>query len=83
MAWSYKIEGHFTVREKKEYPWPCAPMPQRTLELWPGDVLTKHPNGSVTKHNGLCMMNIRVPDADLLEVPRPTEMVVGSLRLGA
>ena len=83
MAWSYKLEGHFTVHQKNIYPWPCAPDPTRTLELWPGDVLTKHPNGTITKHNGLCMMNIRVPEGDLVEVPQPIEMVVSGLRLGA
>ena len=70
MARAYKLDGHFTVLEKKTYPWPCAPNPKRTLELWPGDVLTKHPNGTLTKHNGLCMMNIRVPEGDLVEVPQ-------------
>ena len=83
MAWAYKLDGHFTVRKRKTYPWPCEPNPTRTLELWPGDVLTKHPNGSMTKHNGLCMMSIRVPDADLVEVPQPTEMVVRGLCLRA
>ena len=81
MAWEYKLEGHFTVREKHTYPWPCQPYPARMLELWPGDVLTKHPNGTVTKHNGLCMLNILVPDDDLVTVDKPTNMVVGSLRV--
>ena len=83
MAWEYTLEGHYTVKEKRTYPWPCQPDPARTLELWPGDVLTKHPNGTVTKHNGLCMMNIRVPEADLVAVEEPTQMVVRGLRLGA
>ena len=76
MAWAYKLDGHFTVREKRTYPWPCAAQQGRTFELWPGDVLTKHPNGTLTKHNGLCMTNLRVPEADLVEVAEPKHMVV-------
>ena len=79
MAWEYTLDTHYTVLEKRKYPWPCQPQPNRMLELWPGDVLTKHPNGSVTKHNGLCMTNIRVPESDLVLVEAPERMAVGSM----
>lgn len=76
MAWSYELDGHWTVAEARAYPWPCASDQRRTFELMPGDVLTKHPNGTVTKHNGLCMMNLRVPESDLVRVDKPSQMVV-------
>ncbi len=76
MAWRYELDGYFTVAEAKEYSWPCSINPRRTFELIPGDVLTKHPNGTVTKHNGLCMTNRQVPEADLVRVDAPSKMVV-------
>ena len=79
MAWDYKLDTHYTVREKRQYPWPCQLQPNRMLELWPGDVLTKNQQGGVTKHNGLCMTNIRVPESDLVLVDLPSRMVVGSM----
>ena len=79
MAWSYELDGHWTVAEAKTYPWPCASDQRRTFELVPGDVLTKHQNGTVTKHNGLCMMNIRVPESDLVRVEKPSQMVVSGV----
>ena len=81
MAWAYKLDEHFTVREKQTYPWPCSFDPGRTFELWPGDILTKHQNGTVTKHNGLCMTNLRVPEHDLEVVAAPAQMVVGAVSL--
>lgn len=80
MTWSYNLDGHWTVKAAKEYPWPCAMAPHRTFELMPGDVLTKGANGTMTKHNGLCMTNLRVPEDDLVHVERSIEMVVGNIR---
>jgi hypothetical protein len=69
------FDKYWTVQERRYYPWPCKPEPERKLELWPGDVLTKDPDGSVTKHNGLCMVGIRVPSADLVLVETPVRLV--------
>lgn len=76
MAWSYSLDGHWTVKAEKEYPWPCAMNPRRTFELMPGDVLTKAADGTMTKHNGLCMTNLQVPECDLVRVEAPSRMVV-------
>lgn len=65
----------WTVKAIKVYPWPCQPEPKRTFELHPGDVLTKHPNGTVTKHSGLCMVGIVVPPEDLVKVEKPIRLV--------
>ena len=78
MAWIYELKTHYRVKEQRTYPWPCAPEPKRTLELFPFDVLTKAKDGSVTKHNGLCMTGIIVPECDLVEVQEPLSMVIGS-----
>jgi hypothetical protein len=79
MGYSYQVAEPFRVKERKVYPWPCQPMPDRTVELFPTDVLTKHPNGSVTKHTGLMMCNIKVPHADLEPFPKPVSLQVGSM----
>jgi len=57
----YRIEGFYRVKEHGIFPWPCKAEPDRTLELWPYDVLTKDEVG-YTKHTGLMMTNILVPD---------------------
>lgn len=80
MAWEYSLDGYWTPRERKEYPWPCAMDPHRTIELGPGDVLTKAVNGTMTKHNGLCMVNIHVPENDLERVDGSVKMVVSNIR---
>lgn len=76
MAWDYELSKHYRVKSHKEYPWPCRLEPNRKLELFPFDILTKTPDGTVTKHNGLCMTGIVVPECDLEEVNEPTRMVV-------
>jgi hypothetical protein len=50
--------------------------PHRTVKLMPGDVLTKGANGTMTKHNGLCMINIHVPEEDLERVDGHVKMVI-------
>ncbi len=78
MTWSYELDGYWTVAEAKAYPWPCATNTRRTFKLVPCDVLTKNPNGTVTKHNGLCMMNLQVPECDLVRVEAPAHMAVAA-----
>lgn len=77
MVWINELKKHWRVKERKTYPWPCAPEPRRTIELFPEDILSKCPDGTVTKQSGLCMTNIRVPDGDLIEINEPLKMVVG------
>ena len=79
MAWSYSLDGYWTLKAPKEFPCPCAMDKYRTVELVPGDVLTKGANGTMTKHNGLCMINIHVPDDDLERVDGSVKMVIGSV----
>ena len=57
----YKLKGYYRVKEKGTFPWPCPAEPQRTLDLRPDDVLTKGDAG-YTKHTGLMMTGILVPD---------------------
>jgi hypothetical protein len=52
-------------------------MPERMLVLWPGDILTKQSDGTLTKHNGLCMMRIRIPESDLELVSKLVHIVIG------
>ena len=79
MGYAYKVAEAFHVKERKTYPWPCKPEPGRVVDLFPSDVLTKHPNGSVTKHSGLMMMGIRVPDVDLVPFEDAVNLQVGSI----
>ena len=76
MSYAYALPSYYTVRAKHKYPWPCASDPARTIELWPGDVLTKGKDG-MTKHNGRMMVGIQVPTTDLKRKRKPVHMVVG------
>lgn len=59
----YKVK---TEHNGNAYPWPCKPHPDRTIELFDDDILTKQPDGGgYTKHNGICCVNIPVPDDHL------------------
>jgi hypothetical protein len=75
--WAYTMEAYYTVKEPKKYPWPCEPDPKREIDLYPGDVLMKNPNGTINKHNGLFMMNIHVPESDLVAIEAPAYMAAG------
>lgn len=66
MGYDFTIKNGFTVKERGRYPWPCEPEPKRTIELFPGDVLTKNPeNGTYMKHTGLGCFNIILSDAEV------------------
>lgn len=65
MGYDFTIKGGVRVKVKGEYPWPIAPEHcknnadrNRTIELWPDDVLTKQDNGKYMKHTGLGCTNI-------------------------
>lgn len=44
------------------YPWPCKSNPDRTLQVFGDDVFTRDGDGSYTKHTGLMMKRIQIPD---------------------
>jgi len=59
----YKIKPE---HDEKEYPWPCKRQPNRTIQLFDDDILTKQKDGKgFTKHTGLCCLNIQIPETDL------------------
>jgi hypothetical protein len=64
-----------TVKASKAYPWPCQPLPDRTFEVHPGDVLTRHPDGTYTKHSGLGMLGLVIPDEDIVEMNESIRLV--------
>lgn len=64
MSYDFKITGAVHVKEGKEYPWPTEKDPNRTIEIFDDDVLTKEENGKYMKHTGLCCFNIVIPDED-------------------
>ena len=68
------LRTHYKVKEAKVYPWPCSRTPDRTIEIFPDDVLTGK-NGCYTKHTGLCCFNIRIPDADVVLVKKPIKLL--------
>lgn len=78
MGYVYNVSNAFHVKEDKRYPWPCKADPDRTVLLFPSDVLTKTSNSTVTKHTGLMMLNIQVPAEDLVPFEQDPVLQVGS-----
>ena len=39
MSYTFKVTGYYTVKEEKEYPWPCPADPNRMYKLYTDDVL--------------------------------------------
>jgi hypothetical protein len=48
------------------YPWPCKGSPDRTLEIFDDDVLTRCERGWM-KHTGLACIGIKIPE-DCMEL---------------
>lgn len=53
MGYDFTIKNGFRVKRDGIYPWPCKPEPNRTMQLFTSDVLTKQPDGRYMKHTGL------------------------------
>jgi hypothetical protein len=70
----FVVSGAFHVKETKEYPWPCEPMPGRRFVVESYDVLTRTAPGIYTKHNGLCQTNLRIPDEDVVPFDADVEL---------
>ena len=60
--------NHQRVKENKIYPWPCQSDPKRNIKIFTDDVLTRSPNGTFTKHTGVCCCGIIIPEYDIVEV---------------
>lgn len=71
MAYVISIKKDDALRVKKDgvYPWPtlkCVPPePDRTIELFTDDVLTKGADGTYTVHTGICCFNIVLKDDEV------------------
>lgn len=59
---------YLRVKKDSIYPWPCKNEPDRTIQLFDDDVLSRNSDGSYTKHTGLCCIGIIIPDEDIIEV---------------
>ena len=53
MGYDFTIKGGFRVKAEGTYPWPCKDEPNRVMDLYPWDVLTKSEDGTYMKHTGL------------------------------
>lgn len=76
MSYAFSIDGALRVKADKTYPWPCAPEPDRTIDLFDDDVLTKSEDGTYMKHTGLGCLHIVIPDEDLVPWGKPCELVM-------
>lgn len=79
MSYDYKLKSFYRVKADKEYPWPCAALPKRTMEIYTSDVLTKLENGTFMKHTGLGTFGHVIPMEDVELVDDGVVLHVGSM----
>jgi hypothetical protein len=65
MGYKFTISGGVRVKADKEYPWPCASSPNRTIELFTDDVLTKSEDGTYMVHTGVGCFGIVLKDEEV------------------
>lgn len=65
MGYDFTVKGYYRVKTDKEYPWPCASLPDRKLLIFADDVLNKRAPGVYDKITGLGTMNHQIPDEDV------------------
>lgn len=71
MGYNFTIKNGFKVKARGVYPWPCRDAPERTIELFEADVLTKDPEtGKYMKHTGLGCFNIVLTDDQVEPIGR-------------
>jgi len=55
----------YSVKKKAEYPWPSVSNSDRTITLYPDDVLCLDSHNTYSKQNGICCTGIHVPGSEL------------------
>lgn len=74
MGYSFTIAKSYRVKAAKEYPWPCASDPKRTLTIFTDDVLTLRDDGTFMKHTGLGTFGHVIPLPDVIEHDSETHL---------
>lgn len=71
MGYNYSLSKYYKVVKAGEYPWPCKAQPNRTIEIFEDDVLSKTGDGEYFKQTGLGCMGIHIPDSDVVLIEDP------------
>jgi len=75
MGYNFAIKNGVHPKTAGHYPWPCADLPDRTIELFTDDVLTKDPKtGTYMKHTGLGCFNIVLTDEQVEPIGKTVEL---------
>lgn len=75
MGYDFEIPHWYKIKdERKEYPWPCKDVPNRTIAIYNDDVLTRSEDRTFMKHTGLGCFGIQIPDDDLIEQDEPAKL---------
>lgn len=64
MGYDYELFNYYTVKKQKKYPWPCEPQPDRMIEVWPEDVLTRTGPNVYDMQTGIYKIGLQIPDED-------------------
>ena len=77
-----KNEDHGCYRCTKpgEYPWPCEPMPERTIKVFDDDVFTKgKDDSSWNMITGIYKGNVQIPEEYMELWPEEPNLVMTNL----
>lgn len=74
MGYDFTIKNGFHPKADGRYPWPCKDRPNRTIELFTDDVLSKQPDGTWMKHTGLGCGHIVLTDEQVEPIGKPINL---------
>lgn len=74
MGYDFTIKHGFRPMADGQYPWPCASLPMRTIELFTDDVLSKCEDGTYMKHTGLGCLHIVLTDEQVEPIGKPVNL---------
>lgn len=74
MGYDFTITDGVRVKTEGEYPWPCVSENNRTIHLWPEDVLTRSDDGTYMKHTGLGCFGIVLKEEEIENIEKPSHL---------
>ncbi len=75
MGYNFQVQPWYKLKyPEREYPWPCKSEPERTIQIFNDDVLTRTRKGVYMKHTGICCTSILIPDEDVELVETPANL---------
>lgn len=72
MATQYQLSTYYKVKNIEKF----KTKRNNELVIYPGDILTKNNDGSYTKHTGVMLVGIIIPDNCVEKIVKKTKMII-------